>query len=338
MPYNLVSEISPMPELTTSVAMTTYNGGAYLREQLDSLAVQSLPPGELVVCDDGSSDDTLEILEEFRARVAFPVEIRRNEQRLGYAGNFAKAIGLCKGDVVFPCDQDDVWKEARIRRHMDVYEAEPDVGMVYNNAGFIDGETRPLPGALFDLNFARYPRLAQTFESDRAFTILTPNWKIYGSMTSFRRKYWEFIAPLPEGLGHDDWVAICLSLLSRLRLIHDHLNDYRKHQSQVTKGSDDPSASVRIFTRLMEQRAAELVRIKERLAKLEASGAPLRFPQHQAYLGELISHLWRRCSMPDSRLRRAPSILAELLLGNYARFNDNWRDALSQDVHQWRFR
>ena len=97
-----------------SVAMATFNGGRYLREQLDSIRRQSLLPTELIVCDDGSSDNTVEIVRRFAADAPFKVVIDAHGQRLGFTPNFLRAIGLCTGEVVALCDQDDVWDERKL--------------------------------------------------------------------------------------------------------------------------------------------------------------------------------------------------------------------------------
>lgn len=91
-----------------SVAMATYNGAAYLEQQLESLANQVLHPGELVVTDDGSSDGTLALIEDFARRAPFPVRLVRNEARLGYRGNFIKTSTICGCELIAFCDQDDV--------------------------------------------------------------------------------------------------------------------------------------------------------------------------------------------------------------------------------------
>jgi glycosyltransferase involved in cell wall biosynthesis len=90
-----------------SIAMASYNGGRFIGRQLQSFANQSLLPSQLVICDDGSSDDTVAIVEEFAARAPFDVQLVINPERLGYNRNFAKAIGLCTGDLIFLSDQDD---------------------------------------------------------------------------------------------------------------------------------------------------------------------------------------------------------------------------------------
>lgn len=92
-----------------SIAMATYNGAKYLQEQLDSFVTQTRQPDELVVCDDGSSDATVEILRHFAAGAPFAVEIHENEVNLSHAKNFEKALSLCGGDVIFFSDQDEVW-------------------------------------------------------------------------------------------------------------------------------------------------------------------------------------------------------------------------------------
>jgi len=98
-----------MTNVPISIAMATYNGESFLAEQLDNLAKQTLKPLELVVCDDGSTDDTVAILEGFAALAPFPVSIHRNGTRLGHTENFLKAANLCSGKWIGFCDQDDVW-------------------------------------------------------------------------------------------------------------------------------------------------------------------------------------------------------------------------------------
>jgi len=99
-----------------SVAMCTYNGEQYLQEQLDSIIAQTRLPNEVVVCDDGSTDATLQILDEFQETAPFPVRIYRNGTRLGPTKNFEKAIKLCSGNVIALSDQDDVWMPHKLER------------------------------------------------------------------------------------------------------------------------------------------------------------------------------------------------------------------------------
>ena len=97
---------------TISIAMTTYNGEKYLREQLDSLYNQTLLADEIVVCDDNSSDKTIEILEEYRVKKGLRYYV--NNPSLGVSENFYKAISLCTSDYTALCDQDDIWLPNKI--------------------------------------------------------------------------------------------------------------------------------------------------------------------------------------------------------------------------------
>ena len=108
-----------------SVAMCTYNGEKYLHQQLASIAQQTRLPEEMVVCDDCSSDSTPEIIEEFARTVPFPVRFFRNPQNLGSTKNFEKAIGLCTGDMIALCDQDDIWMPEKLARQAEMMERDP---------------------------------------------------------------------------------------------------------------------------------------------------------------------------------------------------------------------
>lgn len=106
-----------------SVAMATYNGSDYIIEQLDSIKNQSYKIDEVVICDDQSSDNTVEIVKKYildNALSNWSIEI--NEKNLGYADNFYKAMKLTTGDYIFLCDQDDIWVEDKIESMIAVME------------------------------------------------------------------------------------------------------------------------------------------------------------------------------------------------------------------------
>src|SRR5215210_7844615 len=113
-----------------SVALCTYNGARFLREQLQSIAEQQTPPFELVLSDDASSDDTFAIAREFARSAAFPVELHRNPTRIGTVANFDQTISRCRGEVIFLCDQDDVWRPDKIGRMLPRFD-DPLVACVF---------------------------------------------------------------------------------------------------------------------------------------------------------------------------------------------------------------
>jgi len=128
--------------------MATYNGGRYLEKQLQSISSQKFLPQELCVTDDGSSDSTLTILEDFAATAPFVTRIFRNSNRLGYGRNFLKAASICTSDYVAFCDQDDIWSEDKLEKvQLVIDEKFPDIivhsGLVVNHLLLPTGERYP---------------------------------------------------------------------------------------------------------------------------------------------------------------------------------------------------
>ena len=105
------------------IAMTSYNGEKYLKEQIDSILNQTVSDFELIVCDDVSSDSTMDILNGYAAKDS-RVHVFRNEENLGFLKNFEKAIRICLdrgAEYVALADQDDIWTE----NHLEVSPPAP---------------------------------------------------------------------------------------------------------------------------------------------------------------------------------------------------------------------
>lgn len=126
--------------------MCTYNGERYLAAQLESIAAQTRPPAEIVVCDDVSTDGTLALLQSFAARSPFPVRIYRNDVRLGPAGNFKKAIGLCEEQLVALADQDDVWVANKFEHALKAIlrSTDPRATLYCTRLQYVDEDMRPI--------------------------------------------------------------------------------------------------------------------------------------------------------------------------------------------------
>jgi glycosyltransferase involved in cell wall biosynthesis len=137
------------------MAMCVYTGTFYLWQQLDSIVAQyRCPPDELVVCDDGSKDTTIAILENFAAHAPFPVHIHVNYTNLGVSANFSKEIELCDGDLIAFSDQDDVWLPRKLARAEQMIHqfAHPATlycsRLQYVNASLIPRGLLPVPSAV----------------------------------------------------------------------------------------------------------------------------------------------------------------------------------------------
>lgn len=121
--------------MTTSVVLTTYNGQKYIMEQLDSLFQQTRMADEVLVLDDKSTDDTVEIVREFiKAHHLKNWEIVVNEKNLGWKQNFVNGFKIAKGDLIFPCDQDDIWKTDKISVMADAMEQNQQIDVLIGKA------------------------------------------------------------------------------------------------------------------------------------------------------------------------------------------------------------
>ncbi len=221
---------------TISVAMATYNGARFIREQLSSIAAQTLLPAELVVTDDGSSDDTVEIVRAFADTAPFPVRVHRNAANLGFRGNFMHAIALCTSDVIALCDQDDVWVPHKLERAIEPF-AEPDVVLAYHEAWLIDEAGERLGLARLHGAPARTPALS-------LFPLSNP----YGFSMLFRRELLELsefwsrsIDNLDsrQCMAHDQWLFFLACALGTIAFIDEPLAGYRQHGSN-TYGIEAP--------------------------------------------------------------------------------------------------
>src|SRR5687768_8037049 len=111
-----------------SIALATYNGEKYLPAQLDSIARQTVCPDHLVVGDDASNDRTERLVREFAVATGIPLSFERNDERLGSTRNFARILSRAPGEIIFLCDQDDVWVPTKLARALAEFERRPTIG------------------------------------------------------------------------------------------------------------------------------------------------------------------------------------------------------------------
>jgi len=202
-----------------SIAMATYNGARFLEEQLESFAAQTLPPAELVVSDDGSTDGTVEIVDRLASHAAFPVHIHRNPEQLGYTRNFSRAASLCTGDLVCFSDQDDRWYLEKLAKVAEEFAGKPRICLIVNDQAITDA----------DLN----PSGATIFGNNRRLGFPDSN-LIAGCCTTVRRELLEVLLPFPPEIPYDEWLGAMAELLGVKALIQEPLQDYRRYGDNTT--------------------------------------------------------------------------------------------------------
>ena len=175
-----------------SIAMAAFNGEKYIAEQLESFCKQTVPPNEVVICDDASSDKTVDIIEAFSAQAKFQVLLLRNEGRIGYTANFGNAISQCMGDIIFISDQDDVWLPEKIQKVCKILDEKRRVHCVVNDMELTDSSLKPW--GVTQLKLFRRLGAADTQ-------------MIAGCGTAITREWRNFILPFPfaDPLRFLDW-------------------------------------------------------------------------------------------------------------------------------------
>jgi glycosyltransferase involved in cell wall biosynthesis len=217
-----------------SVAMATYNGQRFIREQLDSLAAQQHLPSELVISDDASSDRTVAIAEQFAKAAPFTVHIHRHDKPLGYRANFMWAVSLCTSDLIAFCDQDDIWSSRKLAFCVEAFR-DPAVLLAYHNAEVMTEAGERL-GDLDHLASApvtpplSLPPIGWNMPSALGFTeVFHRSILKFSHLREMSLDYNDLRAPM----AHDQWVFFIASVFGRIAYIDTDLAFYRQHDSNL---------------------------------------------------------------------------------------------------------
>ena len=213
------------------VLLASYNGEKYIKEQIDSILNQSVQDFHLTVSDDGSTDSTIEILDDYAQR--YPQRITRVDsgRRFGNArDHFFWLIAQCRKDYMFTCDQDDRWYPEKIARSMEAMQkAEQAFGkdmpiLVFSDQTPTDDQLRPFAASLM-----RYQN--QRFDVFDYRGLLMQNAVTGGAMV-FNRALAELAlqcSGLPQTIMHDWWLAVVAARFGKVVYIDEPLSDYRQH-------------------------------------------------------------------------------------------------------------
>jgi glycosyltransferase involved in cell wall biosynthesis len=212
---NLMSE-----EPLVSIVLGTYNGEAFLEEQLRSVLAQTYTSFEVIAVDDGSNDGTVRILHEFAARDQ-RIRVIVNEHNLGFIRNFEKGCGLAGGKFIALCDQDDYWFPEKVAKMVTAIGEYP---MVYCDSLLCDKDLRPMGKKISDL--VHY----QSFDDCRQLCVFS---RMYGHATLITRELFQRSRPFLEEVPHDGWLAFHATLYGGVHYLPEVLVKYRQHGGNV---------------------------------------------------------------------------------------------------------
>lgn len=218
-----------------SVALCTYNGESFLAEQLASILDQTIPVDEVIVCDDGSTDSTLSILEFFANEHANKIIVLKNDANKGTVKSFERGIKECSGDIIFLSDQDDIWYKNKVELLLLAFEKDKKSLLFFSDADLIDELGRSLPESLWAKWKFDAKQQAYWSTNNKAFSsLINGDNKITGATVAFKRRLKDYMFPfdLPKNVWHDTWLGIVAAGLGGLRFIAQPTMKYRIHKQQ----------------------------------------------------------------------------------------------------------
>jgi len=305
-----------------SVALCTYNGAEFVAEFLYSIATQTMLPNELVVCDDRSTDATVDIVEDFARYSPFPIAIMRNQSKLGVTKNFEQAVKSCSGEIIALADQDDLWMPCKLSRISQALEVS-DRAAVFSDAVVVTEDLAPLGYTMWErVCFDMHEQ--KRMLNGEAFPVLLKHRIVTGATLAFRSSLRKAVLPIPAEWSHDEWIALIASATDGILPIDKSLISYRQHRGNVIGGRkkslwDEIKAARRLNRHAWYNKEInKLLILNERLDVLGVV-VPIR-----EKLRDKIAHLNARLAMPETRLQRLPVVAREVRSGRYTAYARNW--------------
>lgn len=204
-----------------SVAMATYNGEKYIKEQIESILANLEINDELIISDDGSTDNTINIIKSYKDNRI----ILLNGPRKGVKKNFENAIRACKGKYVFLSDQDDVWECNKIDEVLKAFQ-ENDCTLVIHDAEVVDDKLQTINESFFEYRKCGAGILKNIYKNT-----------YIGCCMAFDRNITENILPIPDDVEmHDQWIGVVNEIrYTKSLFLNKKLIKYRRHNNNTSK-------------------------------------------------------------------------------------------------------
>jgi glycosyltransferase involved in cell wall biosynthesis len=313
-----------------SVALCTFNGEKFIAKQLRSILSQRRRPDEIVIFDDASRDETVSIaratLAKDDAKEPIQITIVVNPRNVGVTKNFSLAAQAATGDIIFLCDQDDVWRVDKVERIATEFERDPNLLLVHTDARLIDDTGSPLGVRLFDALELRRAEMS-LIDAGHAFRVLIRRNVVTGATCAFRRILLQHALPFADEWVHDEWLAIVAAATGSVMCLPETLTDYRQHAANQI-GMRKRSILKRIrhmFSKRGNFYRNQVVRADLLIRQLQD------LPNARECVAELADwrrHLAFRAALPPSRLTRLPLIKQEIASGRYSRYSFGLRSVV----------
>ena len=277
-----------------SLVLSTYNGDKYITEQLDSLRTQNRPIDEVLICDDGSTDNTSKIIVDYINRYQLNSwRLTLNKQNKGWKRNFHDLLYCAAGEFIFLCDQDDVWERNKVSEMVELMNCHPEIDVLSCDVEpFYEEGSKQVPNVGGGANDG-VVSIRQI--DDKAVYILRP-----GCAYCVRRSFLEEIKPYwDETWPHDAVLWELAQVKGTLALYDKRLVRFRRHGGNA-------SARTRM-TRMSRIRDIEELASRVCLMRRFGRDKGTLSPSDELLLNELSD--WLECRLRFLRARNIRSLI-----------------------------
>lgn len=207
-----------------SVAMATYNGEKYIEKQIESIVKQLEINDELVISDDGSSDNTIKIIEKLSKKYT-QIKLLDGPKK-GVKQNFANAISNCNGKYIFLSDQDDIWINDKVVKVVEEFEKDTNIYCITHNCDVVNGDmSEVLIDSFFEHRKSRAGVFANIYKN-----------RYLGCCMAFRNDMKKYILPIPNDIEmHDQWIGVLCDKYGKSLFLNEKLIHYRRHGGNVSE-------------------------------------------------------------------------------------------------------
>lgn len=211
-----------------SVCIPTYNGEKYIREQLESILVQLEPEDEVIISDDSSTDNTIEIIKSINDT---RIKLFLGNSFKSPIFNLENALYHSTGDIIFLADQDDIWKKGKVDK---IVELMNNYDCVVTDATVVDKEFNVIEQSFFSLNKSKKGLLRNLIKNG-----------YLGCCMAFNRKILEKSLPFPKDIPmHDSWIGLVAEKYGCVLFLNESYLFYRRHGENASITSEKSSRSL----------------------------------------------------------------------------------------------
>ena len=211
-----------------SVCIATYNGEKYIKEQLDSIICQLGEDDEIIISDDESNDNTIQIIENFkdpRIKIFSHSPNRKTKYRFDLTTrNIENALSKAQGDFIFLADQDDIWVENKVKKIIPLFEK---YSLILHDCTIIDNSKKVLHESYFKLIKSKSGIINNLIKNS-----------YLGCCMAFKKSILKKSIPFPiSPIPHDIWIGLIAELKENVFFSNEKLIQYRRHENKLSSSS-----------------------------------------------------------------------------------------------------